>query len=422
MSKSPDENLKKEIMDLVKTLKKAGKYGLSGCIEKNWDKTVLAYSKELNTWKPARPMEKELLAAFKKELERLETKKIKNKTLTSKILNNIEKRRILQTAPHLGATESPRMLCLNWLSSLEVSEKDFYVVAMFSGVPFSNRSRPGRINRKKDSVNLFGSNWQDGLVYQSVIPEKLVESVPKLEEKVRKFLPETILGASYTKWALLACQNIEGEILKHKNLIYLDINEVVAEYLVRVLKKKEHIFHKIFFNQKTRAEFVKAFPNEIIFYAPQMKGKYEVMENMFFSRNALRGKNKKIPLDNPEKLIGELRNGRLCPALLVGFLALAFINEFKCLGSFAQVEYLPVYQKKLAALKCLKNFKIEKVPTANLTTGVFPFNPELFPVDAILGEKFTPDKNIFFGELLRPMKKTLLENYFTGAEKNNGQK
>ena len=68
-------------MGLVKTLKKAGKYGLSGCIEKNWNKTIPVYSKELNAWKPVRPMEKELLAAFEKELERLETKKTKKKTL-----------------------------------------------------------------------------------------------------------------------------------------------------------------------------------------------------------------------------------------------------------------------------------------------------------------------------------------------------
>ena len=121
--------LKGKILDIVKTLKKAEKWKLAECIETNWNKTALEYSKELNFWRPKRPIEKELLNAFEKELERLGTGKI----VKTEILNSIKKRRVLQTGPHLGATESPRMLCINWLGSLGVSEKDFYIVGMFSG-------------------------------------------------------------------------------------------------------------------------------------------------------------------------------------------------------------------------------------------------------------------------------------------------
>src|SRR3989338_6983151 len=149
--------LKGKIQEIEKTLKKSKKVRLARCIEENWNKTALKYSKELNFWRPKRPIEKELLNAFDQELERLGTGKI----VKTEILNSIKKRRVLQTGPHLGATESPRMLCINWLGSLGVPEKDFYMVGMFSGVPFSNRSRPGRINRQKDSINLFPSNLQD---------------------------------------------------------------------------------------------------------------------------------------------------------------------------------------------------------------------------------------------------------------------
>ena len=116
---------------------------------------------------------------------------------------------------------------------------------------------------------------------------------------------------------------------------------------------------------------------------------------------------KEISFSSPPALIKELKDNRLCPGLLLGFLVLAFLNEFKCLGSFRQVEYLPDYQKKLAHLKFLKDFEIEKIPTTNLTTGEFPDNP--YPVDIILGQEWIPDPNMLFGELIINMKDKLLD-------------
>lgn len=410
--------LKGKILGIVRALKKEGKHRLAECIEKNWHKTALSYSKELNHWRPKKPMEPELLRAFGKELERLGT----NTADKKEILHSLNKRRIIQTAPHLGATESPRMLCINWLGSLGVEAKDFYVVGMFSGIPFSNRSRPGRINRVKDSINLFPSSMQDALVYRSIVPDKLVESTNTLPEDIYRFLPKARKEESYTKWALEACQHIERKILGKKNLIYLDINEVVTEYLIQVLEKPEHIVHKIFFDSEIREEFAKAFPNEIMFYSPLMNGKYEQMENMILSGKILKSKSKEISLESPKNLINELREGRLCPALITSFLVLAFLNQFKCLGSFAQVEYLPVYQEKLAKMKCMENLGLEKIPTANLTTGVFPEAHNLYPADMILSnkvKKFKPKSSILFGKLLLPMKDVLLESYFTGDARKN---
>lgn len=408
--------LKRKISEITKTLKNAGKDRLAECIEQNWQKTALEYSKQLNFWRPQRPIEKELLSAFGKELERLGIRDM----FKSDILYSIKKRRVLQTAPHLGVSESPRMLCINWLGSLSVPEKEFYVIGMFSGIPFSNRSRPGRINRKKDSINLFPSNMQDGLVYRSQIPQKLIESIDKLPENIARFLSKAVAGNSYTKWALGACQHIERKILKKNNLVFLDINEVVTDYLVQVLQNRFHIFHKIFFDPKIRKEFMEAFPNEIMFYVPVMDGKYEKTENMMFSGDVLKSKNKEIPLSNSNFFIRELKEGRLCPALITTFLALSFLNQFKCFGSFAQVEYLPVYQEKLAKLKFMKQFKIEKIPTSNLTTGFFPEKRNSYPADIIIkNEKFIQNEKTLFGELLLHMKSVLLESYFTGDTRKN---
>ncbi|KKS14063.1 MAG: hypothetical protein UU71_C0035G0007 [Parcubacteria group bacterium GW2011_GWB1_41_6] len=139
--------LKTKITGIVSVLKKDGKIHLAKCIEENWNKTAFEYSKQLNFWRPKKAMESELESAFAAELERLEFDAMSKE----EILFSLKKRRILQTAPHLGLTEGPRMLCINWLGSLGVPEKEFYVVGMFSGIPFSNRSRPGRINRKKEA-------------------------------------------------------------------------------------------------------------------------------------------------------------------------------------------------------------------------------------------------------------------------------
>lgn len=402
-------------MGIYTALRTAGKLHLAQCIEKNWHKTCIDYSRELNFWRPKRPLEQEMLEAFDKELERLGFTGL----FKQEVLDSIKKRRVMQTTPHLGATEGPRFFCINWLGSLGTPEKDFYVVAMYSGIPFSNHTRPGRINRKSDGANLFPSTQQDALVYRSQIPPKLPEIMGKLPKKVVKYFPHPVAGESYTKWALQACQHMERKIFGKNNLVYLDINEVVAEYLSRVLKNRSHVFHKIFFNPETRKEFAQAFPDEIMFYAPVVNGKYEEMENFFLDGNALKSRSQRIPLQNPSALISELAVGRLCPALLPGFMALAFLNQFKCFGSFAQVEYLPVYQKKLAGLAFMKEFKIESIATSNLTTGFFPGGKDLYPLDILMQDKkFKPDKKMLFGELLVGMKDTLLGSYFTGGIKN----
>ena len=397
----------------------AGKLRLAHCIDQNWHKTCLSYSKELNFWRPKRAMEPALVRAFDKELTRLGFTDVSKK----EILASLQRRRVLQTTPHLGNTQGPRFFCINWLGSLGTPDKDYYVVGMYSGVPFSNHTRPGRINRKVHGHNLFPSTLQDALVYRSSVPKKLVDTMAELPKNVSQYFPFALEGGSYTKWALESCQHIERQVLGKNNLVYLDINEVVSEYLVRVLCDYRHIMYKIFFDPKIRDEFMGAFPDEIMFYAPVEHGKYEEMENFFLHGNVLNSRSRKIPLDTPETLVKELSEGRLCPALLPGFMVLAFLNQFKCFGSFAQVEYLPLYQEKLAKLSFMKEFKIDTIPTSNLTTGVFVDGKTMYPLDVLVdGKKFRHDPEAQFGVLLMRMKDALLSSYFTGSSRNRHEK
>ena len=163
-----------------------------------------------------------------------------------------------------------------------------------------------------------------------------------LPEPLKNLLPDAKAGNSYTQWALQACANIERKILGKVNLIYLDINEVIANYMDEIKKKPGHPMNKI----------------------------------------------------------GKLNESNL----FLAFAPLLF-NHFKCFGSFRQVEYLPEYQEKL--VKFFAGYDIEKVPTANLTTGEFSNRP--FPTDIILGQDFNPDPNMPCGELIFNMKEKLLE-------------
>lgn len=329
---------KEKIDHLTSVLRKAGKHRLADCIDKNREKSVLEYSRELNSYSPLRPLEPEMKAAFQRELERIGASEIE------KILGSLERRRILETAPHIAVTNTPRMLAINWLAALGVPDGEYCVTGVYSEIPFSNNSRPGRINRKTESVNLFPSSMQDDIVFRSRIPEKLVEAVKTLPPALEKLLPEAKEGESYTRWAVRSCQNIERKILHKENLIYLDINEVIENYWEEIESKKSHPMHEI---KKLRES------------------------NLFLS---------------------------FAPLLL---------NHFKCFGSFRQVEYLPEYQAKLAALPYLAKYQIEKVPTANLTTG--ELRPSRYPADIIIEESsFAPDPSTKFGELILNMKPDLL--------------
>ena len=71
----------------------------------------------------------------------------------------------------------------------------------------------------------------------------------------------------------------------------------------------------------------------------------------------------------------------------------------------------------------MKKFKVEDVPTSNLTTGIFPNDTEIYPADLIVHEKELKQKeDMLFGELLIKMKEKLIGSYFTGDQRNNDKK
>lgn len=398
-------NLKKEIEILVTDLRAERKPELANAIESNWDKTVFEYSCEINAYKPKKPMENILKKAIEMELTRVghPHKKAMN------IVAYLEKHRALQTAPHLVPTNKPRFFFIDWLTSLCRHKNDFYVVAMFSGVPFSNNARPGRLCMKKDNINLIPSSMQDELVYRNKIPEKMIGVLQALPPKLRALLPVAKLNDSYTAWALEAIRLIESKFLNGKS-VFLDFNEIISNYILTAIKDADHPLTKMLFSKPERKRTIKNFQDMVFFYGQKKNGKDVQMENFFLKDGYLESPSRKIKLDK-ETLTNELK-GQLCPGLVIGFFVLAFLNDFQCFGSFAQIEYLPLYRKKFAKFPFLKKYKIDLAPAGALTTGGFPEDTNLHALDVALGEKFSADKNMLFGEALLAIKDVLLhQNY-----------
>ncbi len=397
--------LKKEILEIVSVLKKEGKIHLAEAINKNWQKTMLAYSTDINAYQPDKPMENIFKEALATELGRL----LYPKKEILKIIKDLEKHRVLQTGPHLSPAGKPRFFFINWLASLSLSPKRIFPVAMFSGVPFSNKTRPGRLCKKGGDKNLMPSAMQDELVYRNKIPEKMIAEIKSLPPKLKNLIPEARVGDSYTAWALKCSKKVERKFLQGKP-IFFDFNEVASNYLLLALRDPKHPISKMLFSSLEREKTIKNFKEMVFFYAPIQKGKYEQTENFFLKDGYLESPSRKIEL-NSDILIKELK-GRLCPGLIIGFLIFAFLNRFQCFGSFAQTEYLPLYRDRFAKFPFLKKYNLKKAPAGKLTTGGFPFDVNLHPLDIYLDDKFNPNPKILFGEALLAIKDVLLhQNY-----------
>ena len=400
-----DSHLKTRISALLDHINKTEKPNLYREIKQNYQKSCLKYSKEIWSYRPSTKIEPILIEALKKELGRVGYPRAE----ASRKAKYFTKTRTLQTAPHLTPTDKPRFFFINWLSSIGLKPKDYYLVAMFSGVPFSNKTRPGRITSSENEINLFPANMQDALVYRHTVPQKMTETLEKLPGGFHKIFPKTKVGSSYTGWALQSAKNLEKKYLGGKS-VFFDFNEVATNYLALALEKKNHPISKLLFDSKHSSLLSKLFNDEFFFYENTIKDGKEVMQGFKLETNSLVGKHRSIKLSK-ENLEQELAHG-LCPGLPLGFLIFAFLNQTQCLGSFAQVEYLPVYKKKFLKLKVLAKYKIKDAPDGALTTGAFPGNTNLHPLDLALGEEFTFDETTPYGEALLAIEDVLVgQNY-----------
>lgn len=435
--------LKDGIQNLLETLRMENKLHLANVIEQNWDKTVSEYSASLYNYVPVNTVEPELINALQTVL----TKYKYSKEDSDEIINSFIKYRVVQTAHHLDIINTPRMLTINWLTTAGLPKDAWYLVFAYSGIPYSNASRPGclkfsnteldkiisvdsnlynqintDINNSKlhrdhelQRISLIPSNMQDEIAYRSCVKDRTINTINSLTPELGQYFTVPNVESSYPVFALNTNKNIEREVLDLQNSAYLDINEITTQYLLQILKNPNHIVTKILCDKVARSNLANQIPTEAMFYGSYLKdGKFKQV-SIFITNDGF-SKSKYYNLETtPEKIIDALNNDRLCPGLFLTYLVFKFINGARCLGSFVAAEYLPAYKEKLIATGLLENYNLESIPTDNLTTGMLPDKSleQVTAIDILLGTEWKPNVDMLYGELLLSLMDVLYGRDFT---------
>lgn len=381
-----------EMTNDIQKLQEEGRTHLAHVLETYGNTDVFEYSKAMWDYKPTEKMEVELEKAFKQVLD----KKGLTEEQVKQIMNQLDTSRVIQTTPHTQIVPTPRNFCIDWISTRGIPTDFRYLVASFSGVPFSNPTKPGRITLNGETYNFVSAIQQDELVYKSQVNDRTMETWQSLETDI---IPEPKSGEVFSDWANQSAEQIVSNILNVPTT-HIDINEVIALYLQNVITQEGHLFHTLFYDLEFQKKFFEVFGDEIhLFFAPTMAKKYHKQEKLYLDGYTLKGEHTEHITD-PAVILEGLQNKTLCPAPILVFTALAFLNQFKCLGSFAQVEYLPDFQEKWIELGI---DQANNVPTENLTSGMFPENPELNPLDILTGAETLPEPSYTVYELFKPI-------------------
>ena len=414
-------------------LQNANRPVLADILEKLWELPLLEYSASLWEKPPSTPpMEKALLEAFESEFCRIGL----SYEQAREFCDSLEKTRILQTATHLTATEGPTFLALHQLALLGLPPHETYFVGSFSGVPFANSAWSGCLNyskrfdlealispqaaeftelkrsdadRSRDSaerrISLIPGKMRDARVFQSRIPQKLVNLRPFFADPIRKISPATVSGDDFTVWASQFCTNQLRQIIPQKSLLYFDLNEVIRNYLLKVLQNSTHPLHRLLFERKIRESVFAEFPAETPLFTVEVLHKNKIrQEALIIQDEMLKSQNYQLELSQ-QKIIHELETGRLCPGLFLVFTSLSFINGLTCFGSFEQVEYLAEFKRRWLKLDLLEKEAVRTVNISALTSGRYVDEAQavVHPLDLLLGLECSFSENITVGELMKPL-------------------
>jgi hypothetical protein len=424
--------------DTARALRAIGRPALAAIVEAEGEAPLPEYAARLHAHAPPAPLEPALAAAFRDELAGLGHPEI----TVGAAVSDLERRRVLQTATHVAASEGPIFLAMHRLATLGLNPEIPYLVGACSGIPFSNDAHPGCLNlgrryplsavlepgsaahraraRARAAAELEAPSdhrvsmvpWamRDASVFHAVIPEATPEVRAALREKIRAVVPEARAGDRFVPWALAASSALMSRCL-NRAPVYLDLNAVVARYLQTALDDGRHPLHRLLFDPGTRERVLGALPPMPLFTAA--RGPRGVFEPLRAEGDGLRGPRESLRL-TPASVLGGIREGQLCPGVYLVFAALALQNGFRCLGGVDQIEYLPLLRDAAASAGFL-------TPTAAvspdaLTTGrtVDERGEAIHPLDVILGTSLPPLDGMTLLRFLTPQLPRLLRRPFPG--------
>ncbi len=426
----------------LEALARAGRPRLAALLARAWDTPLAEHSRALHAHAPAVPLEPELEEAFFLELLRLGT----DPDLTELALDDLRARRVLMTATHLAASEGPTFLAVHRAATLGLPAGAPYLVAAYSNVPFSSAAWSGCLNHSdrhvlsevlapasdlfralardeaqraldlhaqraghERRVSLVPGGQRDARVYRALLGPKAREVVAALREPLASLLPP-VGGDSFTAWALGASQAVLARVLPGARPLYLDLGEVVAAYLQRVLPRPEHPVARLLFEPGARARALEALGELALFGADEPRKKGERWAPVNAEGERLVGAGLDLPLA-PGPVVEALRLGRLAPGLLLTFAPLCGLSGFRCLGSFEQVEYLPRVKAALAAAGGFPAEALAAMDCDALATGrvVDRAGKPVWPLDLALGTPHRFPDEVSVGEWIAPLWPRLVE-------------
>ncbi len=431
-----------KLQDLTASLNSQGKHILANVIDKFADYSIENYSKYLWDYNTDISLEPELVQAFKMEFTRLGI----DEGEQDKIIESLVKYRTLQTAPHTGLMDSTSVpaFTMHYIGTKSLPDDAYYVVGTFSGIPFGNDSYPGAISfsketdfedvikpdspalnefkkkqsdRERDVVNekwnrisLYDKSLRDELVYRSTVPQIFKDNYNNFSEIVADYLVYKDGDTDFTKVMLNSVQKFSRNLFRNDRLVYIDINEVITNYLTLVLNNKDHFIYKMFFDAGVHKQIIDTWSRDAHFFYDMVdskNGKKQV--HAYIDDLVLKNGLNETEL-TPEILIKKLKDDRLCPGVFIGFTILAFLNGFQCFGSFKQVGYLSEY-KDIWMKSNLLGIDISSVRTDSLTTGTLPHESEKYytAIDILLGKTWQPNNYVTkFSDIITGMEERLL--------------
>lgn len=358
-------------------------------------------------------IEPELLQAFKKEWQSSGW----CQTDITKASAQLEKYPVIQTSHHITPTNGPTFLTLDMICLCGLAPDLHYLVGANSGVAFSNSAWSGALSyqtiplaqlllegsqayhqavksnqervchgNNENRYSLIPARQRDQLSYGVKITENIYNKYAQLNAELKNRLPKMEIGKQYNRWAVKTCEQIQKTILNQPNIFYFDINQVITNYLIKIIEK-EDIHHPVFqvFFGKIADEFWTAFKKYPAFMGSYSGKKSYKVDQLYWEKQGLIGKKTTYPINKPEDLLALFQGKEICPAVLITFFILKFINRIRCLGSFNQIEYLENIKSTLLDFPSGWNLDLNHAAESMLTTGrIFKFDKPYWPLDLFL--------------------------------------
>lgn len=389
---------------------------LAAIFEKFQQTPVKKYAESLyQTDEILKDIETILIESFREEFQEMGL----TSDLIDQSIQSLQKTPVLQTSHHITPTNGPTFLTIDMISLLGVPLGVPYLVGANSGIPFSNSAWSGAISYgelaveqlvKKNSslfntaskaaeerkqhgetdnrISLIPAKYRDKLLFGTLQTEQLEKIYSHLTDQVQNLFITPKAGFPYSLWATQNCSQIQNKLFDRSDIIYLDINQVIKRYLIKVLSSSvEHPIKTLLFDKSIIQKINQLFddPN---FFLSNYKGKKSFkVEPLKWNGTEITGSKRGTISLSKKEMIEALKQDELCPGLLLLFFILRFLNGIKCLGSFNQVEYLEEFRKKLKQIK-IDGLHLQEDSTPSLTCGRLKIDGKfLHPVDLLLKTK-----------------------------------